>query len=112
MGVAASYAGWYDIASKTRAEINYNPNTQQSQALTYKWAPVTTLTSAFIDLSLFAPKSAIGTTRTFSSFNEAGFEDAISRLYGGVHVREAIVDAVATGQAIANYVVKNIAQPV
>jgi PAP2 superfamily/CARDB len=54
----------------------------------------------------------IGTTRTFSSFNQAGFEDAISRLYGGVHIREAVLDAVGTGQAIANYVVNNIAQPV
>jgi PAP2 superfamily/CARDB len=53
----------------------------------------------------------IGTTRTFNSFQEAGFEDAISRLYAGVHVREAVLDAVAIGQAIANYTVNHIAQP-
>jgi PAP2 superfamily len=58
MGVAAAYAGWYDVASKVRAEINYNPNTQQSQALIYKWNPLTTITNAFIDLSTFVPKSA------------------------------------------------------
>lgn len=76
MGVAASYAGWYTETSKVRAEINYNPNTQQSQALTYRWAPVTTLTSAFIDLSLFAPKSAeqwgneVGYLRAFNNGQE------------------------------------------
>jgi PAP2 superfamily len=58
MGVAAAYAGWYDVASKVRAEINYNPNTQQSQALSYKWKPIANITSAFIDLSTFVPKSA------------------------------------------------------
>ena len=76
MGVAAAYAGWYDIASKVRAEINYNPNNQQSQALNYKWNPLTTITSAFIDLSTFAPKSAekwgdeVGFLRAFKNGQE------------------------------------------
>lgn len=72
------------------------------------------MTSFFGDNYQFTAVSQelIGTTRTFNSFNEAGFEDAISRLYGGVHVREAIEDAVITGKAVANYVVNNIAQPV
>jgi hypothetical protein len=72
------------------------------------------MTSFFGDNYAFTAVSQelIGVTRSFSSFNEAGYEDAISRLYAGVHVREAIEDAVITGQAIANYVVNNIAQPV
>lgn len=76
MGVAAAYAGWYDVASKVRAEINYNPNTQQSQALTYKWNPLTTISNAFIDLSTFAPKSAekwgneVGYLRAFRNGQE------------------------------------------
>lgn len=74
----------------------------------------TVMTNFFGDNYAFTAVSQelIGTTRSFSSFNQAGYEDAISRLYGGVHVREAIDDAVITGQAVANYVVNNIAQPV
>ncbi|MBE9227646.1 phosphatase PAP2 family protein [Phormidium sp. LEGE 05292] len=74
----------------------------------------TVMTNFFGDNYKFTAVSQelIGTTRTFNSFNQAGFEDAISRLYAGVHVREAIEDAVTTGQAVANYVVNNIAQPV
>lgn len=62
IGVADSYDGWWNDVSKVRAEINYNPNANngngESQVLTFKWAPNQTVTSALIDLSLFAPKSA------------------------------------------------------
>ncbi|HEY9297249.1 MAG TPA: hypothetical protein VIQ31_12935, partial [Phormidium sp.] len=67
MGVAASYAGWYTDASKIRAEINYNPNTGESQKLSYKFTPNKNITSAFIDLSSFTPKSAE------KGGNEAGY---------------------------------------
>lgn len=32
-----------------------------------------------------------------NSFYEAGMEDAISRVYGGVHIREACLDSFAVG---------------
>ncbi|MGA9377616.1 MAG: hypothetical protein WBV73_02345 [Phormidium sp.] len=76
MGVAASYAGWYTDTSKIRAEINYNPNTGESQKLTYKWTPNKTITSAFVDLSAFTPKSAekwgneVGLLRAFKNGQE------------------------------------------
>lgn len=76
MGVAASYAGWYTDTSKIRAEINYNPNTGESQKLTYKWTPNKSITSAFIDLSAFTPKSAekwgneVGLLRAFRNGQE------------------------------------------
>ncbi|XWK87585.1 MAG: hypothetical protein U7127_25875 [Phormidium sp.] len=76
MGVAASYAGWYTDTSKIRSEINYNPNTGESQNLTYKWTPNKTITSAFIDLSAFTPKSAekwgneVGLLRAFRNGQE------------------------------------------
>jgi CARDB/PAP2 superfamily len=53
-----------------------------------------------------------GVTRSFNSFYEAAFEDAISRVYGGIHVREATVtDALPTGIEIGNYVAENLFQP-
>ncbi|MFB2938142.1 hypothetical protein ACE1B6_23085 [Aerosakkonemataceae cyanobacterium BLCC-F154] len=76
MGVAASYAGWYTDTSKIRAEINYNPNTGESQKLTYKWTPNKSITSAFIDLSAFTPKNAekwgneVGFLRAFKNGQE------------------------------------------
>ncbi|MBE9226609.1 right-handed parallel beta-helix repeat-containing protein [Phormidium sp. LEGE 05292] len=57
IGVADSYDGWWNDATKVRAEINYNPNNGESQVLTFKWGPNQSVTSALIDLSLFAPKS-------------------------------------------------------
>lgn len=54
-----------------------------------------------------------GVIRSFGSFEQAGSEDALSRIYGGIHVREAtITDAVPTGQAIGNFVAQNLFQAV
>jgi hypothetical protein len=39
--------------------------------------------------------------RTFASFNDAAEEAAISRLYGGIHYRAAIVNGVMQGRLIA-----------
>ncbi len=53
-----------------------------------------------------------GVTRSLT-FNQAAFEDAISRVYGGVHVLEATVtDAVPMGLAVGNYVAENFFQPI
>jgi hypothetical protein len=55
----------------------------------------------------------IGTTRTYGSFYEAAYEDAISRVYGGIHVRESsVTDALPTGLNIGNFVAQNLFQPV
>ncbi|MFB2879204.1 Calx-beta domain-containing protein [Floridanema aerugineum] len=58
IGVADSYDGWWNIASKARSEINYNPNNGESQVLTFKWGANQSVQSALIDLSSFVPKSA------------------------------------------------------
>jgi hypothetical protein len=43
-----------------------------------------------------------------NSFYEAGLEDAISRLYGGVHIREACEDSFAVGLNVGATVVQNL----
>ncbi|GBF79851.1 CARDB domain-containing protein [Aphanothece sacrum] len=54
-----------------------------------------------------------GVVRSFNSFYEAGVEDAVSRVYGGVHVREAsVTDAVPTGYNIGEYVATNFFQAI
>ena len=39
-----------------------------------------------------------------NSFYEAGLEDAVSRVYGGVHIREACLDAFNVGLAVGGAV--------
>jgi len=43
--------------------------------------------------------------RTFKSFHDAAEEAGISRLYGGIHFRSAIVDGLAQGRCIGAYAV-------
>ena len=58
------------------------------------------------------PVGTFGQVRTFDSYLEVGFEDAISRVYGGVHVQEATDDAVLTGIEIGEFVAETFLQPV
>lgn len=54
----------------------------------------------------------IGVVRE-QTFANAAFEDAISRVYGGVHVLEAsVTDAVPTGTGIGDFVANNLLQPI
>ncbi len=52
-----------------------------------------------------------GVVRDFDSFHEAGMEDAIGRIYGGVHVREACIDSFEMGLAVGEFVAANFFQP-
>lgn len=47
--------------------------------------------------------------RSFTSFQQAADEAAISRLYGGIHFRDAIENGVAEGKALGNYIVNKLA---
>lgn len=78
MGVAASYAGWYTDPSKVRAEINYDPNTGQSQTLSYKWTPSATIQSAFIDLSRFVTKDVSASTGNTEVGFLQGFKNGVA----------------------------------
>lgn len=50
-------------------------------------------------------------TRTFTSFSQMGFEDAISRVYLGVHWRWDCTDGFATGSALGHHVGQNYLLP-
>ena len=47
-----------------------------------------------------------GKSRSFNSFTDAGYEDAISRIYLGVHFRMDCEEAVRFGQSIAGRVLR------
>ena len=69
IGVPSSYEGWFTEVNKIRAQINYNPNTNESQALKVKWADHQNITSTTIDLSALTPKTSPGGDEG----NEVGF---------------------------------------
>ena len=46
--------------------------------------------------------------RSFSSFSAAADEAAISRLYGGIHYKPAIVNGVVEGRALGNHIINKI----
>ncbi|MEG4010504.1 choice-of-anchor Q domain-containing protein, partial [Microcoleus sp. Pol1C5] len=70
IGVPSSYDGWFTDATKIRAEINHNPNTNQSQTLKVKWADNQDITRTTIDLSGLSPKTSPGLG---DQGNEVGF---------------------------------------
>jgi hypothetical protein len=39
-------------------------------------------------------------------------EDALSRIYGGVHVREACIDSFNMGLAVGDFVATSVFQPI
>ena len=47
-------------------------------------------------------------TRDFKSFRQAAEEAAISRLYGGIHYRDAIVNGQDQGKAIARFIIEKL----
>lgn len=47
-------------------------------------------------------------SRTFQSFRQAADEAAVSRLYGGIHFRDSIVNGQVDGKAVGTYVVEKI----
>jgi hypothetical protein len=47
-------------------------------------------------------------TRDFKSFREAAEEAAISRLYGGIHYRDAITGGQVQGKAIGRYIIEKL----
>ncbi|MEC5164315.1 hypothetical protein RCH18_000031 [Flavobacterium sp. PL11] len=69
------------------------------------------LTSIFGDNFAYIDDSEIPfglPERSFTSFNQAASEASISRLYGGIHYRAAIVNGIDQGRNIGNYVVSKL----
>ncbi len=48
--------------------------------------------------------------RSFTSFKQAAEEAAISRLYGGIHYRDAVVNGQTQGRTIGRFIVQKIKQ--
>lgn len=74
-------------------------------------AAATVLTDVFGAGFAFADSSEVDyglPVRSFTSFNEAAAEAAISRLYGGIHYRRAIEQGVTQGRAIGEQHIRRV----
>lgn len=74
-------------------------------------ASAATLTRLFGDNFAFTDSTEIEfglTARTFTSFNQAADEAAVSRLYGGIHYRPAIDNGLTQGRAISALISQRI----
>ena len=76
-------------------------------------AAAAVLASSFGDNATFtaASDNLPGVLRTYTSFSGASEEVNDARVYIGIHFRSACIDGRATGDAIGNYVLANVAQP-
>jgi hypothetical protein len=74
-------------------------------------AAATVLTDQFGDGFSFNDSTEVAyglPARSFTSFNQAAAEAAISRLYGGIHYRMAIEEGVAQGRRVGELVVERV----
>lgn len=74
-------------------------------------AAATVLTDVYGPAFAFNDSSEISyglTARSFPSFNAAAAEAAISRLYGGIHFRQAIEEGVKQGRKVGELVVARV----
>ncbi len=53
-----------------------------------------------------------GVSRTYNRFSDAASEEGISRIYCGIHFRNAMDAGLAQGGLVAGYVVDNLLRPV
>lgn len=70
-----------------------------------------TLTHLFGDNFSFTDSTEVEfglPARSFPSFVAAAEEAAVSRMYGGIHYRPAVVNGIAEGRALGEYLVKKI----
>jgi len=109
-----------ETAIKRLIDRNWNPLLQTPPFPEYTSGhSVLSTTAAIILTNLFGDNfSFVDDTekefglpaRKFKSFRQASSEAAISRLYGGIHFRDAIENGAREGEQIGNYVVMKTAR--
>lgn len=53
-----------------------------------------------------------GITRSFDNFSEAAAENAISRVFGGIHIISSSLDGLESGRNVGQFVVDNALAPI
>jgi hypothetical protein len=74
-------------------------------------AAATTLARELGNRHTFTVDSPIGVSRTYTRFSRAAYEQAVSRVYCGIHFRHGINTGLAQGAAIAHYTFENLLRP-
>lgn len=107
-----------ETAIKKLVDRNWRPLLQTPPFPEYTSGhSVVSTTSARILTSIFGENFAYNDdtevefglpARKFASFDAAAKEAAISRLYGGIHFRDAIDNGVTEGRQIAEFILRNV----
>ena len=129
MAIADAFISCWD--EKYRSNL-IRPETVINQYIDENWAPVlqtppfpeytsghsvvsgaaaTALTSIFGDNFVFDDDTEIPyglPIRSFTSFNQAADEAAISRMYGGIHYRAAVEVGVGQGRSLGKFIVDKL----
>ncbi len=129
IGIFEAFISCWD--EKYRSNL-IRPETLINQFIDEKWMPIlqtppfpeytsghsvvsgsasTILTSIFGDNFIFIDDTETPyglPLRTFTSFNNAADEAAISRLYGGIHYRAAIDEGLKQGRKLGSFVIEKI----
>lgn len=74
-------------------------------------ASAVTLTKLFGDNFAFVDSTEIEygmTARSFTSFIQASEEAAMSRMYGGIHYKPAVMNGITEGRALGNYILQKV----
>jgi hypothetical protein len=129
VGDTLGYNQWRPITAIREADTDGNPGTIQdpnwnplldtppfpdyiSGHATFGAAAGQILASFFgtDNISFDIPSQELpGVARAFGSFSEFVEENALSRLYGGIHLRSSADDGIIAGTAVADYVFGHVA---
>lgn len=113
--ITAIRAGDTDGNSSTVGDPNWNsfcvtppfPEYNSTHAVTGA-AASSVLALEVGDFHNFSFPSPTGATRTFNRFSDAAYEEGISRIYCGIHFRDAMYEGFEQGTDVAFYVNANV----
>lgn len=116
--ITAIRAGNNDGNSSTKGDPTWEPfcvtppfpEHNSTHAVTAA-AAATRLARELGDRHTFTVDSPIGVSRTYARFSRAAYEEAVSRIYCGIHFRNGMNAGLAQGTAIAHYTVENLLRP-
>jgi hypothetical protein len=113
--ITAIRAGDDDGNASTQGDPNWEPlcvtppfPEHNSTHAVVAAAAATILARELGDRHTFTVESPIGVSRTYTRFSRAAYEEAISRIYCGIHFRNGMNAGLAQGAAVAHHTFENL----
>lgn len=116
--ITAIRAGDDDGNASTQGDPNWEPlcvtppfPEHNSTHAVVAAAAATILARELGDRHTFTVESPIGVSRTYTRFSRAAYEEAVSRVYCGIHFRNGMNAGLAQGAAVAHHTFENLLRP-